>query len=63
MNFSFSNTVRVIPDAVGNGSSTTLLVNSGRIVYNAIGIATIAIMTNMIIVLFFMDTQYFLLLT
>jgi len=40
-----------------------LLVNSGRIVYNAIGIATIAIMTNMIIVLFFMDTQYFLLLT
>ncbi|CAN5629948.1 hypothetical protein BH18THE1_BH18THE1_10880 [soil metagenome] len=54
-NFSISNAVKVIPDAVGNGSSTTMLVKSGRIVYNAIEIATIAIMTKTIIVLFFIN--------
>ena len=46
-----------MPDAVGNGSSTTVLVKSGRIVYNTIEIAAIAIMTKIIIVLFFINAS------
>jgi len=46
-----------MPDAVGNGSSTTVLVNSGRIVYNAIEIATIDIMAKIITVLFFINAS------
>ena len=43
----------LIPEAVGNGSSTTVLVNSGSIVYNAIDITTTAIIISIIIVVFF----------
>ena len=43
----------LIPEAAGNGSSTTVLVNSGRIVYNPIEIATTAMMIIMIILAFF----------
>jgi hypothetical protein len=46
-----------MPDVVGNGSSTTVLVKSGRIVYNTIEIAAIAIMTKIIIVLFFINAS------
>jgi len=57
MKFSISNPAKVIPDAVGNGSSTTVLVKSGRTVYNTIEIAAIAIMTKIINVLFFMNAS------
>jgi hypothetical protein len=42
------------PDAVGKGSSTTVLVKRGRIVYNPIDIAATAIMINIIIFFLFM---------
>ena len=37
------------PDVAGNGSSITVLVKRGRIVYNPIDIATAAIMINITI--------------
>jgi hypothetical protein len=46
--------LRLNPEAVGNGSSTTVLVKRGRIVYNPIDIATTAIMINIIIFFLFM---------
>jgi len=44
---------KLIPDAVGNGSSTAVLVKSGSIVYSPIAIATAAMMMNITIVFFF----------
>jgi hypothetical protein len=44
---------RLIPDAVGNGSSTVVLVKSGSIVYSPIAIATTAMMMNITMVFFF----------
>lgn len=37
------------PDVAGNGSSITVLVKRGRIVYNAMDIGTAAIMINITI--------------
>ena len=48
--------LRLNPEAVGNGSSTTVLVKRGRIVYNPIDIATTAIM--IIIIIFFLFIDY-----
>lgn len=50
-----------MPEAVGNGSSTTVLVNSGRTVYNPTEIAITAIMIIIIIVVFFMISKPLLL--
>ena len=47
--------LRLTPDAVGNGSSITVLVKRGKIVYNPIDIATTAIMIIMIIFFLFID--------
>ena len=47
--------LRVTPDAVGNGSSITVLVKRGKIVYNPIDIATTAIMIIMTIFFLFID--------
>jgi hypothetical protein len=47
--------LRLIPDAVGNGSSITVLVKRGKIVYNPIDIATTAIMIIMTIFFLFID--------
>ncbi len=44
------------PDAAGNGSSITVLVKRGRIVYNPIDIATAAIMIK--ITIFFLFIHY-----
>ena len=44
-----------MPEADGNGSSTTVFVNSGRMVYNPTEIATTAMMTIIIIVAFFIS--------
>jgi|GEM_PF-3344044 len=45
--------LRLNPEVVGNGSSTTVLVKRGRIVYNPIDIATTAIMIIIIILFLF----------
>ena len=47
--------LRLTPDAVGNGSSITVLVKRGKIVYNPIDIATTAIMIIMTIFFVFID--------
>ena len=47
--------LRLTPDAVGNGSSITVLVKRGKIVYNPIDIATTAIMIIMTIFFLFID--------
>ena len=47
--------LRFIPDAVGNGSSMTVLVKRGKIVYNPIDIAITAIMIIMTIFFLFID--------
>ena len=47
--------LRLTPDAVGNGSSITVLVRRGKIVYNPIDIATTAIMIIMTIFFLFID--------
>lgn len=44
-----------MPEADGNGSSTTVFVNSGRIVYNPTEIAATAMMIIIIIVAFFIS--------
>ena len=44
---------KLIPDAFGNGSSTTVLVKSGSMVYNPTVIAITAMMIKIIIVFFF----------
>jgi hypothetical protein len=48
--------LRLNPEAVGNGSSTTVLVKRGGIVYNPIDITTTAIM--IIIIIFFLFIDY-----
>ena len=50
-----------MPEAEGNGSSTTVLVNSGRTVYNPTEIATTAMMIIIIIVVFFIKSKPLLL--
>ena len=47
--------LRFTPDAVGNGSSMTVLVKRGKIVYNPIDIAITAIMIIMTIFFLFID--------
>ncbi len=47
--------LRLTPDAVGNGSSITVLVKRGKIVYNPIDIVTTAIMISMTIFFLFID--------
>ena len=47
--------LRFTPDAVGNGSSITVLLKRGKIVYNPIDIATTAIMIIMTIFFLFID--------
>ena len=47
--------LRLTPDAVGNGSSITVLVKRGKIVYNPIDIAITAIMIIMTIFFLFID--------
>jgi hypothetical protein len=49
--------LRLTPDAVGNGSSITVLVKRGKIVYNPIDIATTAIMIIMTIFFLFIDFE------
>lgn len=49
--------LRLTPDAVGNGSSITVLVKRGKIVYNPIDIATTAIMIIMTIFFLFIDLK------
>ena len=44
--------IRLNPEAVGKGSSTTVLVKRGRMVYNPIDTATTAMM--IIIIVFFL---------
>ena len=44
--------IRLNPEAVGKGSSTTVLVKRGRIVYNPIDIAATAMMMIIIIIFF-----------
>ena len=51
-----------MPEVVGNGSSTTVLVNSGRTVYNPTEIATTAMMIIIIIVAFFIKSRPLLLI-
>jgi hypothetical protein len=51
----------LIPDAVGNGSSTTVLVNRGRTVYNPTEIATTIMIIIIIIVVFFIKPRPLLL--
>lgn len=53
--FSMPSALRLTPDAVGNGSSITVLVKRGKIVYNPIDIATTAIMIIMTIFFLFID--------
>lgn len=48
--------LRLTPDAVGNGSSITVLVKRGKIVYNPIDIATTAIM--IIMTIFFLSIDF-----
>lgn len=50
-----------MPEAAGNGSSTTVLVNNGRTVYNATEIAITAMMIIIIIVVFFRKSRPLLL--
>lgn len=45
------------PDVAGNGSSITVLVKRGRIVYNAMDIATAAIMINITILFLFIHSK------
>lgn len=45
------------PDVAGNGSSITVLVKRGRIVYNAIDIATAAIMIKITILFLFIYSK------
>lgn len=52
--------LRLNPEAVGKGSSTTVLVKRGRIVYNPIDIATAAIMIIIIIFFLFIGFKAFL---
>lgn len=47
--------LRLPPDAVGNGSSITVLVKRGKIVYNPIDITTTAIMIITTIFFLFID--------
>jgi hypothetical protein len=47
--------LRFTPDAVGNGSSMTVLVKRGKIVYSPIDIAITAIMIIMTIFFLFID--------
>lgn len=47
--------LRLTPDAVGNGSSMTVLVKRGKIVYSPIDIAITAIMIIMTIFFLFID--------
>lgn len=47
--------LKFTPDAVGNGSSITVLLKRGKIVYNPIDIATTAIMIIMTIFFLFID--------
>ncbi len=49
--------LRLTPDAVGNGSSITVLVKRGKIVYNPIDIAITAIMIIMTIFFLFIDFE------
>ena len=49
--------LRLTPDAVGNGSSITVLVKRGKIVYNPMDIATMAIMIIMTIFFLFIDFE------
>jgi len=46
-----------MPEAVGNGSSITVLVNSGRIVYNPTEIAITTMMIIIINVVFFIESK------
>jgi len=46
------------PDVAGNGSSITVLVKRGRIVYNAIDIATAAIMIKITILFLFIHYKH-----
>ena len=46
-----------MPEAVGNGSSITVLVNSGRTVYNPTEIAITATMIIITIVVFFIESK------
>lgn len=55
--FSMPSALRLTPDAVGNGSSITVLVKRGKIVYNPIDIATTAIMIIMTIFFLFIDLK------
>ena len=45
------------PDVAGNGSSITVLVKRGRIVYNPIDIATAAIMIKITILFLFIHLK------
>lgn len=54
--FSMPSALRLTPDAVGNGSSITVLVKRGKIVYNPIDIATTAIM--IIMTIFFLSIDF-----
>jgi hypothetical protein len=47
--------LRLTPDAVGSGSSITVLVKRGKIVYNPIDIATTTIMIIITIFFLFID--------
>ncbi len=47
--------LKFTPDAVGNGSSMTVLVKRGKIVYSPIDIAITAIMIIMTIFFLFID--------
>ena len=49
--------LRLTPDALGNGSSITLLVKSVKIVYNTIDIATTAMMIIMTIFFLIIDFE------
>ena len=49
--------LRLTPDAVGNGSSITVLVKRGKNVYNPIDIAITAIMIIMTIFFLFIDFE------
>ena len=52
--------LRLNPEAVGKGSSTTVLLKRGRIVYNPIDIATATIMIIIIIFFLFIGFKAFL---
>jgi hypothetical protein len=47
--------IRLNPEAVGKGSSTTVLVKRGRIVYNPIDIAITPMMISIIIIFLFIN--------